>query len=103
MCYDPGMKPSEALELHREDIRRVVAENRAMNPRVFGSVLHGKDNEESDLDILVDTIKGATSLFDIVRIKADLEDMMNVSVDVRTPLDLPKKFRLKVLAEALPV
>jgi predicted nucleotidyltransferase len=97
------MKPSEALELHREDIRRVVAANRATNPRVFGSVLHGNDNEESDLDILVDTIKGTTSLFDIVRIKADLEDMMNVAVDVRTPLDLPEKFRFKVLEEAVPV
>ena len=96
------MKPSEALELHREDIRRVVEANRAKNPRVFGSVLHGKDTEESDLDILVDTMKG-TSLFDIVRIKADLEDMMNVSVDVRTPLDLPERFRFKVLAEAVPV
>jgi predicted nucleotidyltransferase len=97
------MKPSEALERHREDIRRVVEANRATNPRVFGSVLYGKDTEESDLDILVDTIKGATSLFDIVQIKADLEDMMNVAVDVRTPLDLPEKFRFKVLAEAMPV
>ena len=96
------MKPSEALELHRDDIRRVVAAHRATNPRVFGSVLYGKDTEESDLDILVDTIKG-TSLFDIVGIKADLEDMMNIPVDVRTPLDLPEKFRFKVLAEAVPV
>jgi predicted nucleotidyltransferase len=96
------MKPSEALELHRDDIRRVVEQNRAANPRVFGSVLYGKDTEESDLDILVDTMED-TNLFDIVRIQGSLEDLLKVTVDVRTPLDLPEKFRFKVLAEATPV
>lgn len=96
------MKPSEALERHREDIRRVVEANRATNPRVFGSVLFGKDNEESDLDILVDTTK-ETSLFDIARIQGTLEDLLQVSVDVKTPKGLPEKFRFKVLAEAMPV
>ena len=96
------MKPSEALERHREDIRRVVEANRATNPRVFGSVLYGKDNEESDLDILVDTTK-ETSLFDIARIQGTLEDLLQVSVDVKTPKGLPEKFRFKVLAEAMPV
>ena len=96
------MKPSEALERHRDDIRRVVEQNRAANPRVFGSVLHGKDTEASDLDILVDTMQD-TSLFDIVRIQGSLEDLLKVNVDVRTPLELPEKFRFKVLAEAAPV
>ncbi len=96
------MKPSEALERHREDIRRVVEANRATNPRVFGSVLFGKDNEESDLDILVDTTK-ETSLFDIARIQGTLEDLLQVSVVVKTPKGLPEKFRFKVLAEAMPV
>lgn len=102
MCYESGMKPSEALELHREDIRRVVEANRAANPRVFGSVLHGKDTEESDLDILVDPATD-TSLFDIARIQGALKDLLKVSVDVSTPKSLPEKFRSKVLAEATPV
>jgi predicted nucleotidyltransferase len=96
------MKPSEALALHRDDIRRVVEQNRAANPRVFGSVLHGKDTEESDLDILVDTLND-TSLFDIARIQGTLEDLLKVTVDVSTPKGLPEKFRFKVLAEAAPV
>ena len=102
MCYEFGVKPSEALELHRNDIRRVVEQNRATNPRVFGSVLQGKDTEESDLDILVDTV-AETNLFDLARIKGSLEDLLNVAVDVRTPKDLPEKFRSKVAAEAVPV
>jgi uncharacterized protein with HEPN domain len=37
------MRPSEALELHREEIRRIVKGAHAENPRVFGSVLHGNN------------------------------------------------------------
>ena len=56
------MKPSEALNRHRVDIRRIVAANKAVNPRVFGSVVRGEDAEGSDLDILVDPLP-ETSLF----------------------------------------
>ena len=52
------MKPSQVLDLHREAIRRIVLANDALNPRVFGSVIHGHDTEHSDLDLLVDPIKG---------------------------------------------
>ena len=41
------MKPSELLELHREEIRAIVLRNNGLNPCVFGSVLKGADTEES--------------------------------------------------------
>lgn len=49
------MRPSEALHLHREEIRFIVEQHHARNARVFGSVLSGEDTESSDLDLLVDT------------------------------------------------
>lgn len=61
------MKPSVALQTHRALIRSVVERYRAKNPRVFGSVLHGVDEEGSDLDLLIDPIKG-TSLMDVAGI-----------------------------------
>ena len=48
------MKPSIALETHRTTIRSVVLRHRACKARVFGSVLYGNDQEDSDLDILID-------------------------------------------------
>ena len=48
------MKPSEALQRHRTEIRRIVECNHAANPGVFGSVVRGEDTEASELDILVD-------------------------------------------------
>ena len=96
------MKPSLAFETNRTAIRAVAGHFRAMNPRVFGSVLHGTDTEGSDLDLLVDVLPGAT-YFDLSGLKNELEDMLGVSVDVLTPSGLPVKYRAKVLAEALPV
>lgn len=96
------MKPSQALDSHRSQIRKIVAENRSVNPRVFGSVIHGDDTEESDLDLLVDPTP-ETSLMDIAKIQNQLQKLLGVSVDVLTPKALPDSFREQVLAEAKPV
>jgi len=96
------MKPSEALNSHRTEIRRIVEENRSANPRVFGSVTHGNDTDESDLDLLVDPTP-ETSLMDIAKIQNQLQKLLGVSVDVLTPKALPESFRGQVLAEAKPV
>ena len=54
------MKPSIALDLKRNAVREVVSRFHTANPRVFGSVLHGNDQDGSDLDLLVDALPGAT-------------------------------------------
>jgi predicted nucleotidyltransferase len=96
------MKPSAALDLKRDTVREAVCRFRAANPRVFGSVLHGTDQDGSDLDLLVDALPGAT-LFDLGGLQMELEEMLGVAVDLLTPGDLPLRFREHVLAEAAPV
>jgi uncharacterized protein len=96
------MKPSEALRSHRATIRRVVEAHRARNARVFGSVVHGRDAEGSDLDILVDPTP-ETTLMDVAAIQVELEHLLGVSVDVLTPKALPEPFRSRVLGEAVPI
>lgn len=93
------LRPSEALELHRAAIRRIVEANHAANPRVFGSVLYGEDTDSSDLDLLVDPTP-ETTLFDIGAIRHELMGLLGVAVDVVTPNALPDRFRDKVLSEA---
>lgn len=96
------MKPSDALNTHRDEIRRVVERHCARNPRVFGSASQGRDAEGSDLDLLVDPLPGAT-LLDLGAMQIELEEVLGVAVDVLTPGDLPAKFRQKVLQEAVPL
>jgi predicted nucleotidyltransferase len=96
------MKPSEALSSNRVEIRRVVESHRARNARVFGSVVHGRDKDGSDLDLLVDPTP-ETTLFDIGAIRHELGQLLGVPVDVLTPNALPDSFRGEVLVEARPV
>ncbi|MBS1214486.1 MAG: polymerase [Proteobacteria bacterium] len=96
------MRPSVALDLKRNAVREAAGRFRTANPRIFGSVLHGNDRDDSDLDLLVDALPGAT-LFDLGGLQDELESLLGVHVDLLTPADLPPKFRAQVLAEAQPV
>jgi hypothetical protein len=96
------MRPSVALELKRDAVRKATSRFRTANPRVFGSALYGMDQDGSDLDLLVDALPGAT-LFDLGGLQVELEELLGVPVEVLTPTDLPSKFRDQVLAEARPV
>ena len=93
------MRPSTAVRQHREAIYRAASRFRAANPRIFGSTLRGDDSENSDLDLLVDALPGAT-LFDLGGLQDELERLLGVRVDVVTPRDLPESFRDVVLAES---
>jgi len=54
--YD--MRPPQALQSHR----KAVLQHHALNVRVFGSVLHGKDMDDSDLGLLVEpTLEAVTN------------------------------------------
>jgi predicted nucleotidyltransferase len=96
------VKPSEALQLHRDKIRQIVESHRARNARVFGSVVRGEDTESSDLDLLVDPTP-ETTLFDIGAIRVELHALLGVPVDVLTPKALPERALPAVLAQAKPV
>jgi predicted nucleotidyltransferase len=93
------MKPSDALRQHRDAIRATVRRYRVATPRVFGSTALARDQEGSDLDLLVDPLP-ETTLFDLGGLQVELEELLGVRVDVRVPRDLPAKLRLRVLAEA---
>jgi hypothetical protein len=96
------MRPSQALAQHRDAVRSAASRYRVTNPRVYGSVAKGRDVEGSDLDLLVDPLPG-TTLFDLGGLQDELEQLMGLHVDVRTPRDLPPTFRDQVLAEARPL
>lgn len=50
--------PPQALQSHR----KAVLQHHALNVRVFGSVLHGKDMDDSDLGLLVEpTLEAVTN------------------------------------------
>ena len=77
------MRPSEALEKHRDDARAIIARYPLENPRIFGSTARQEDTEQSDLDILVKRT-GDLTYFDLAVLERELGALMGVKVDVRT-------------------
>lgn len=69
---------------------------------LFGSVLRDDFGPESDVDVLVrfdpDHIPG---LFALVGMENELGEILGRRVDLRTPEDLSRYFRDKVLSEAV--
>jgi uncharacterized protein len=100
--FPMSTKPSVLFAANRERVRRIVLAHRARNPRVFGSVARGEDTENSDLDLLVDTIDG-TSLFDIAAIELELEALLGCPVHVATEGGLKGAVRERILADATPI
>ncbi len=96
------MRAREALEKHREEIRRIVHAHKAENPRVFGSVATGTDDEDSDLDILIDPTE-EMDLFDLTRLGMTLEDLLARPVDIASSDALDGRVRDRILMEARPL
>lgn len=96
------MRPSTALQTHREAIRAIALRHRVTNVRVFGSVVHGDDTNDSDLDLLVEPTS-ETTMMDIGAIRYELKELLGIPVDVLTPRAIPNHFRALVLQEAVAV
>lgn len=96
------MRPSEALALHRDEIRALVARYRFTDLRVFGSTARGEDREDSDLDLLV-TPSDTTTLFDIAAVEQRIEDLTGVAVHLTLSRTLKDHVRDNVLRDAIPI
>ncbi len=69
------MRPSDALAGKRDELRELVARHGLSRPRIFGSLLSGVDDDDSDLDLLVDPGE-STTLFTIAGVEQDASDLL---------------------------
>ncbi len=83
-------------------MRAIIARYPVSNPRVFGSVARGEDDEKSDLDLLVDPTERAT-LFDLAGFEQELLDLLGVRVDVLTPGGVGPCIAASVYRDARPL
>jgi len=90
----------EIIGRQREQILSLAAKYGASNVRVFGSVVHGTADENSDIDFLVE-LESGRSLFDLGGLLVELQELLKRSVDVITPAGLRPRIRERVLKEAI--
>jgi len=93
---------TEELKARRERILEIAARHGARNVRIFGSVVRGEAEPDSDVDFLVEMEPGR-SLLDHVGLVQDLEDYLGRKVDVVSNRALHWFIRDRVLAEAIPL
>lgn len=96
------MTIEETLKNKRDEIQRIAARHGASNVRIFGSVVRGEAEVESDIDFLVDVGPERTSFFPGGLI-ADLQDLLGREVDVVTEDALHWYIRERVIKEAIPL
>ncbi|OGN92341.1 MAG: nucleotidyltransferase [Chloroflexi bacterium RBG_13_48_10] len=94
------MEIYELLKSMREEIIDTAALRGAKNVRVFGSVVRGEAQFNSDIDFLVD-LDPDRSLLDLGGLLMDFQRLLGRDVDVVTEKGLHWYIRDQVLAEAL--
>jgi predicted nucleotidyltransferase len=92
----------EELRKSKAQIERIARSYRADNIRLFGSTVRGEARVDSDIDLLVDFLPGAT-LLDQAGLIDELSQTLDRKVDVVSARALNKHLRARVLKEALPL
>jgi len=80
----------------------VAKEHGARNGRVFGSVVRGQADEQSDIDLLV-SMDPDRSLLDHAALWLETEELLGCKVDVVSERGLKPRIRERVLWEAKPL
>ncbi|WP_344688437.1 helix-turn-helix domain-containing protein [Blastococcus jejuensis] len=104
VAADPGRPASLAGPLgrrvrrHRQRIEEIASSYGAADVRVFGSVARGVETADSDVDLLMD-LPEDMGLFDLGRLRRDLESLLNARVDVIPASGLKPEVRTEVEAD----
>ncbi len=89
------------IELDRERIAEFCRRNGIRRLALFGSVLTDRFGPESDVDMLVEfEPEVRIGLLGMARLEIELSELIGRKVDLRTPEDLSRYFRDKVIAQA---
>ena len=83
----------------RDQIINIASNHKIKKIKVFGSVVRGDETSDSDIDFLVDRKHGC-SLFDLIALKEELENLLGRKVDVVSEKSIHWTLKDKILNEA---
>ncbi len=89
------------LEVNRDQIASFCRRHHICRLAFFGSVLRDDFRPDSDVDVLVEFEPGfRLGLFDLIRMQQEFSQFLGREADFRTPEDLGRYMRARILAEA---
>lgn len=100
MNHSKRMDKNEVIRTLKSLERQVHGRYRARVKGVFGSVARGEERPESDIDLLVEFLDGAT-LLDLVGLGLFFEEELGIPVDI-VPIDtIRPELKPQILSEAI--
>jgi uncharacterized protein len=95
------MQPTLPVQISQTQIAEFCQHYHIRQLSLFGSVLRNDFSPDSDIDVLVEFEPGKTPGFAIVTLQKELSELLGGRVvDLRTPHELSRYIRDRVLAEA---
>jgi predicted nucleotidyltransferase len=95
------VRHKRAIEVPKDWLDAFCRRNRIAKLSLFGSVIRADFHSSSDVDILVEFEPGAqVGYFAMMAMQQELADLIGRQVDLRTPAELSRYIRERVLAAA---
>jgi uncharacterized protein len=91
----------EDLRAMRHEILEIAARHGAGNVRVFGSVVRGETQSDSDVDFLIDIVDMSRFSWGGGGLLMDLQDLLGRQVDIATEKSLHWYIKDRILEEAV--
>ena len=89
------------VNITEDQIAEFCRRNHIKKLALYGSVLRDDFGSDSDIDVLVEFVPDAhIGLMRMVGMERELSELTGRKVDLRTPKELSRYFRDKVIAEA---
>ena len=97
-----GLGIDEIVGDKRQAVIDLAAKHGAFNVRVVGSVARGEARPDSDIDLLM-TIPGPRSVFDLVGLWLDMQELLDRAVSIIPDSASDENFMRSVLEDAIPL
>ena len=93
---------NKAILIQKSKIADFCKRHHILRLAIYGSALRSDFRPESDVDVLVDFVPGHTpGFFKLFEMESELSDLFGGrKVEIRTPQDLSRYFRDKVIEDA---
>ena len=92
----------EKIEEIKGKILSILKRYKVKRAGIFGSVVRGEENKESDIDILVEIVD-RMSLLDFVGLKLELEEALGQRVDLGEYSTIKPMIKEQILSEEVSI